>query len=349
MNDAYASISAVRVQEVLGGDRSLNLSLDDDWVGALSRLGRLVFALHRLAATAAAGDFQRLAFEALRAELPFNSAIWATGAMNPDPVLHSVYTHDQPPEMMAAWIRLAQQDTLLAETLKHPGHTLRATAEGPENCPPFSPEVRDHARRFHMEQVLATSFIDPTLNLVEGFSLYRADFRSRFSEPERLLVQHALPHLVEAWRANRLRLIQQEKPATAAARQAFGLCDATGLLHTAGSDFAAMLRNEWPDWRGPKLPDLWMANRTRTFVGRSIAASLEPINDLWLVKVRRRAALDNLTPREIDVAMRFGHGLNYQEIAVELHISPATVRNHLTNIYGKLGVGNKLELARLLD
>ncbi len=58
----------------------LSISLDEDWVGALSRLGRLVLSLHRLAATASAGDFQRLAFEALSAELPFDSGIWATGA-----------------------------------------------------------------------------------------------------------------------------------------------------------------------------------------------------------------------------------------------------------------------------
>ena len=41
--------------------------------------------------------------------------------------------------------------------------------------------------------------------------------------------------------------------------------------------------------------------------------------------------------------------MNYQDIAAELHISPATVRNHLANIYSKLGVNNKVELARLFD
>jgi DNA-binding CsgD family transcriptional regulator len=346
-NDAYASIYVMGMFGILGGGRSLNFSLDDDWVGALSRLGRLVFSLHRLAATATAGDFQRLAFEALKAELPFDSGLWATGVMNPGPILHSVYTHDQPPEMMVAWQKIAQHDSMLLETLKYPGQTLRATPDSPEGGAPFRPEVKEHAHRFGMEHILGTSFIDPALNLVEGFALYRSNPKARFSEPERLLTQHALPHLVEAWRMNRLRLIQLEKPTSA--RQACGLCDSTGLLRTAGADFAAMMRNEWPHWHGPKVPAQWMAGGAKAFVGRTIAASLEPINDLWLVKVRRRAPLDNLTPREIDVAMRFGQGMNYQEIAVELHIAPATVRNHLTNIYGKLGVGNKVELARLLD
>jgi DNA-binding CsgD family transcriptional regulator len=346
MNDAYASIS---IRNGADGGASLDAALDDDWVGALSRLGRLVMALHRLAAAASPGDFQRLAFDALQAELPFDSGIWATGTMNPGPVLHSVHAHNQPPEMMQAWLPFSRHDTLLLETLKHPGQTLRATADGPVGCASFLPEVRDHARRFGMEQVLATSYVDPTLGLIEGFALYRADRQARFSEPERLLTQHALPHLIEAWRSNQLRVVRQEHPATPATGLSLAICDGKGLLRTASLGFATMMCREWPDWRGPTIPQQWLAGSREPFVGRHIAASLQSINDLWLVKLRHRSPLDTLTPRELDVARRFGLGFNYHDIADELHISPATVRNHLSNIYSKLDVGNKIELARLFD
>ena len=36
-------------------------------------------------------------------------------------------------------------------------------------------------------------------------------------------------------------------------------------------------------------------------------------------------------------------GLNYNEIANQLNISPATVRKHIENIYRKLSVHNKVE------
>lgn len=345
MNDAYASNSFRSAAE---GDASLDASLDEGWIGALSRLGRLVMVLHRLAATAAAGDFQRLAFEALRVELSFDSGIWAMGVMNPGPTLHSQYAHKQPPEMMQAWQTFAQYDTVLAETLKRPGQTLRASADGPEDGAPFRPEVSEHAHRYGMEQVLATAYIDPLLRLVEGFSLYRADRQARFTEPERLLVQHALPHMVEAWRVTRLRLVRHEIPPATPSRRALGICDGKGLLHTAGPDFAALMRQEWCGWCGPTIPQQWLGSQ-KPFLGCHITASLRPINDLWLVQLRRRTPLDSLTPREIDVARRFGFGLNYQEIAAELHIAPATVRNHLSNIYGKLSISNKIELARLFD
>jgi DNA-binding NarL/FixJ family response regulator len=45
-----------------------------------------------------------------------------------------------------------------------------------------------------------------------------------------------------------------------------------------------------------------------------------------------------LTPRELDVLYLAGEGLSNCEIANRLSISPVTVRNHLSNVYAKLGI-----------
>ncbi|MGH8068024.1 MAG: response regulator [Candidatus Entotheonellia bacterium] len=52
-----------------------------------------------------------------------------------------------------------------------------------------------------------------------------------------------------------------------------------------------------------------------------------------------------LTAREREIIKLIGQGLKNQAIADRLCISEATVRHHLTSIYGKLGVGDRLELA----
>jgi DNA-binding CsgD family transcriptional regulator len=62
--------------------------------------------------------------------------------------------------------------------------------------------------------------------------------------------------------------------------------------------------------------------------------------DLW----------DELTPREREVAVLVGHGLSTGEIAVKLEVTHKTVKNHLYNIYSKLGVvgangDNRVQLA----
>jgi len=52
-----------------------------------------------------------------------------------------------------------------------------------------------------------------------------------------------------------------------------------------------------------------------------------------------------LTPRERELIGMIGQGLKNQTIADRLCISEATVRHHLTSIYAKLNVGDRLELA----
>lgn len=50
-----------------------------------------------------------------------------------------------------------------------------------------------------------------------------------------------------------------------------------------------------------------------------------------------------LTAREVEVLEQLSKGLNYNVIAENLFLSPATVRKHIENIYTKLQVHNKLE------
>jgi two-component system nitrate/nitrite response regulator NarL len=54
-----------------------------------------------------------------------------------------------------------------------------------------------------------------------------------------------------------------------------------------------------------------------------------------------------LTSREIEIISAIKQGSSNREIAGQLAISEETVKRHLSNIYGKLGVSSRLELAVL--
>ncbi|HPW97553.1 MAG TPA: response regulator transcription factor [Flavobacterium sp.] len=50
-----------------------------------------------------------------------------------------------------------------------------------------------------------------------------------------------------------------------------------------------------------------------------------------------------LTTREVEVLEQLSKGLNYNQIAENLFLSPSTVRKHIENIYSKLQVHSKIE------
>lgn len=52
---------------------------------------------------------------------------------------------------------------------------------------------------------------------------------------------------------------------------------------------------------------------------------------------------DNLTDREREVLDLIARGLSNQQIALQLHISPKTVSNHISNIFSKLQVADRAQ------
>lgn len=59
--------------------------------------------------------------------------------------------------------------------------------------------------------------------------------------------------------------------------------------------------------------------------------------------------IENLTKREKEIIIHIYQGMSNKEIGECLFISPNTVKNHIYNIYKKLGVKNKIELVSLIN
>ncbi|MGN6325696.1 response regulator [Pseudolysinimonas sp.] len=77
---------------------------------------------------------------------------------------------------------------------------------------------------------------------------------------------------------------------------------------------------------------------------------LSPLVSGRLVERRREVTeaapdLSALTPRERDVLAAVGEGLTNAEIARALHLSPATVKDHVSAVLLKLGVSGRVQAA----
>ena len=59
------------------------------------------------------------------------------------------------------------------------------------------------------------------------------------------------------------------------------------------------------------------------------------------VRHRSRGEATLLSPREGEIIKLIADGLSVPDIAAKLHLSPTTVRTHVQNLYGKLGVSDR--------
>lgn len=56
-------------------------------------------------------------------------------------------------------------------------------------------------------------------------------------------------------------------------------------------------------------------------------------------------AIKRLSPQRMKVLEMIGHGKSNKHIARQMHISPGTVRNHISEIRRMTGIGNRVLLA----
>jgi DNA-binding NarL/FixJ family response regulator len=55
---------------------------------------------------------------------------------------------------------------------------------------------------------------------------------------------------------------------------------------------------------------------------------------------------DGLSERELEVLLMVARGMSNHQIAISLHLSEATIKRHLVNIYPRIGVSSRGEAVR---
>src|SRR5271157_2074009 len=88
--------------------------------------------------------------------------------------------------------------------------------------------------------------------------------------------------------------------------------------------------------------EIWLDSHTTAAVMRQFAAPGDLAGGGGSGKTRERSPLSQ---REREIVQLVAHGYKNKEMAEKMFISEQTVKNHLHNIFDKLGVSDRLELA----
>ncbi len=79
--------------------------------------------------------------------------------------------------------------------------------------------------------------------------------------------------------------------------------------------------------------------------GETAAIIVQALCELVPVKSLATPCNYALTPRELEIVQMVAQGRSNKDVGVAFSICERTVKHHLTNIFGKLGVSNRLALA----
>lgn len=310
-------------------------------------INQLTLSLYRDGRNISLRSFQDWALEQLRGLIAFDSAWWGNAAMEPMKI-HWLHLHNCDASIAEVYAPYMAEDFFREALMAQPGVsinmsdlTTRARFERTEI-------YRQVGKRYRIEWSLGTLLVDPATSLSEFLTVWRHDPQQPFSEAERQAKQLLMPHLAEAFRAVRLEHFLKDNDARF---KAWALADDQGFIREMSPAFGASLRAHWPGWHASVLPQALAkcVVQGRAYITKALTIDVRPNDNLRFLEVKANSLLDRLTARESEIVARYAGGETYSAISAALALSPATVRNHISHCFKKLGVNNKAELANLMS
>jgi DNA-binding CsgD family transcriptional regulator len=312
-------------------------------------LSEAILEINRLASSVRMSNFQEAALDALGRHLDFDAAWWGVGSNAPDEAadVHASIAYHLPDSYVTEWTRIKSDDVLAKAIAREPGHAFRLSSGEIRG----SREVTAFMRRFDIAHCLSCLIPTPETRQMSFLSLYRSKPKPAFETTALEFLQALMPHLAVAVTTSWILHLERVRSRRHAAQAYLAIVDSGGHLHVADARLLDLLGQEWPGWAGADVPEelLRHLSSSTTYRGRVLVVHSCPVGGYRLIDVRKLTSAHSLSPRETDIARRFSKGANYKTIARELGISPNTARHHLREVYRKLAVSDKGELAEKLS
>lgn len=333
-------------------------------VSSMDEVLRFILELYRAAGETPVTEFHDLALKMLRAVVAFRSATWSSAKYEAGRLeFLKVHAYNEPQEMLDQFAALnRKQPVAVSLAARTPGVArilhVPSLLSGDDDK-----EMRRYVIRYGHEHSLIISDAekDSPRSWGEWLSLYRPEISGSFTANDSRLVSLLMPHLSEALKINQsLALGARSRGESGAEDQVHrdgnwtgkALVRSNGIVLHCTQGFARLLADECTDWTGVRLPAALLRNVLRGnpswTANRTVEIRASSFGEAMLLTARRMPVTRRLSPREQVIARSFGSGLSHKEVARQLRLSPVTVRNVVQNIYRKLGITDKAQLARIM-
>lgn len=327
----------------------------------IESMNKSLLAVYDGAQHCSPSEFNDHALNELKKIVHFDSAVIANFVVMPETkiVVQSLHLHhvnaerfhDRPKIVGAEKLNrngtLSSGDAVLSDAFAQRGKSVIVDiAEQFSN-----PDTLRYCRKYETAHSLTFVSRQTPNGQVPIVGLWRAGRRNAYRPQHGDAVTMVMPHIFQAMEINR-RLAVPPHPGAHGSTTALASLD--GHLYFVDPEAIRLLQLEWKEWSPPLLPraliDSLRQNREEVFAGEAISmrASIQG-NMICLVIAARAHQKMGLTAAEFRAARLAADGLRYKDIARQLDLSPATVRNQLHAVYGKLGVSNKTALAAVLS
>jgi DNA-binding CsgD family transcriptional regulator len=310
----------------------------------------LLLQLYSAVGEVPAPDFATYALTLMQPVLKYDSArVTVVDTRGAGVLVRGSLLYREPSDMMLDWSAIAAADTVMHDAMRALNTTVTFNASQRFVDKGYA-VIRDYAYRYAHRNGAVQITHDNATGLHTGVSLYRAADAAYFTEAERRACQCLIPHLTAAMKLSGL-LGRQTAEGSDAAHLA--IATVGGCLQYCDPAFEALLRLEWADCRLPHLPkalvDGLSGGAAMRHQGRHAVFTATLVGQRLFLRGRRQFRLEQLAPREREVARLFAGGQSYKEIARRLELAPATVRNTVQRVYQKLSIGSKSQLANMLS
>jgi len=298
-------------------------------------------------------DFVEWCFDRLPELVPSRALSWAY--LMSDGSIDSAYIRgvDNERAILEEYEIVREFDKLTPHAMRHQNTAWSANALDPANQ--FDESYKNFVRKYDVPKAMVfVSSIPPTANL-QVIALWRGEADAEFCDSDEAKLERCSTHLVQGLIHSRQYSIRRRLLANWSRHNHVATVTRHGLVVDIEEGFNDIVRQHWPEHGETQLPPTLLAmvdpepsHHTTLRVG-DVLFRLHRHEAIELFIATELGELAKLTDRELEISRMFAGGADHRQIAESIQRSSATVRNHLRNVYQKLNVSTRTQLATVLD